>query len=379
MKITRKSFFKGLALGTISLPVALRAILGETNAQDERGDAPGLISGKRYQWKMVTTWPPNFPVLGEGCIMLADIIREMSGGRLDIQVFSGGELVPALEAFDAVRNGSAQMGSGSPYYWAGKAPAVQFFSSVPFGFNAQQQNAWLIAGGGMELWRERYADFNLVPFIGGNTGVQMGGWFNREINTINDFRGLKMRIPGLGGRVLERLGGSPVLLAGGEIYTGLERGVIDATEWVGPYHDYVMGFHEIAKYYYYPAWHEPGTAFEFFVNRQAYEALPADLQAIIRYATDHINIWTLSTFEAKNAEYLEKIRQEPTVDVRPFPRDVMQQARAVSQEVIEEFVETDAFTRRVYDSFQQFRRRSIEWSEITEKIYYDVIQPDNLM
>ncbi|MEL7159920.1 MAG: TRAP transporter substrate-binding protein, partial [Bacteroidota bacterium] len=291
----RKNFFKALAAGTIGLPLFLRLMGGKAEAQG----GPSTVSGRRYDWKMVTTWPPGFPILGEGAQMLADMCRTMSGGRLNITVYGGGELVPALQAFDAVRQGAAEMGSGAAYYWAGKAPAAQFFAGFPFGLNAQQMNAWLLSGGGMELWRELYADYGLVPFVGGNTGVQMGGWFNREIKSADDFRGLKMRMPGLGGRVLEALGGTPVLLPGGELYTGLERGIIDATEWVGPYHDYIMGFHEIASHYYYPGWHEPGTAFEFFVNKDKYDELPADLQKILEVSTHYINMYTISEMEAQ--------------------------------------------------------------------------------
>ncbi|RMD99370.1 MAG: ABC transporter substrate-binding protein, partial [Bacteroidetes bacterium] len=210
LSISRKTFFKGLALGTLSLPFVLRTCGGQNLAQ-QRSSGPAVLSERRFRWKMVTTWPPNFPVLGEGCNLLAKWIGEMSGGRLEIKVFGGGELVPALEAFDAVRGEAAEIGSGASYYWAGKVPAAQFFASVPFGMNAQQLNAWILTGGGMELWEELYADFGLVPLLGGNTGVQMGGWFNREINTLSDLQGLKMRMPGLGGKVLEKAGGSPVL------------------------------------------------------------------------------------------------------------------------------------------------------------------------
>ena len=182
--INRKKFFTGLALGTISLPFIIRSCGSPNQVQPESG--PGIVTGKKYQWKMVTTWPPNFPVLDEGCKLFAKWVKEMSAGRLDIRVYGGGELVPALEAFDAVRSGAAEIGSGAAYYWAGKSPAAQFFASVPFGMNAQQVNAWIISGGGMELWKELYADFGLVPMVGGNTGVQMGGWFNREINSIAD-------------------------------------------------------------------------------------------------------------------------------------------------------------------------------------------------
>jgi TRAP-type mannitol/chloroaromatic compound transport system substrate-binding protein len=365
----RKQFLQGLAAGTIALPVALRLLLGEAHA--EQGDSYQVSNGQRYDWKMVTTWPPGFPILGEGCELLATLVKKMSAGRLNIEVFGGGELVPALEAFNTVSSGGAEMGSGSPYYWAGKVPGAQFFSGYPFGLNAQQMNAWLLAGGGLELWRELYAKHNLVPFIGGNTGVQMGGWYNREINSVADFKGLKMRMPGLGGRVLEALGGTPVLLAGGELYTGLERGVIDATEWVGPYHDYIMGFHEIAKYYYYPGWHEPGTAFEFFVNKDKYDELPLDLQTILEVATHYINMYTLSAFEAKNAEYLEKLRAVPTLSVRPFPDEVIIKAKAAATETIADFAAGDPFAQKVYEQVVAFKKRANDWGEITERIYYN--------
>ena len=363
----RRKLLQGIAAGTIALPVALRLLAGEGRAQSR----PATVSGERFDWKMVTTWPPGFPILGEGCQQLADLCREMSGGRLNITVYGGGELVPALEAFDAVRQGAAEVGSGAAYYWAGKLPAAQFFAGYPFGLNAQQMNAWLLAGGGMELWRELYATVGLVPFAGGNTGVQMGGWFNRRIDSVADFRGLKMRMPGLGGRVLERLGGTPVLLPGGEIYTGLERGILDATEWVGPYHDYIMGFHEIAKYYYYPGWHEPGTNFEFFVNQDKYAALPPDLQRIFEVATHYINVYTLSAFEAKNAEYLEKLRGVPGLYILPYPNEVVALARRAAGEVMEEYADYDVTTRKVYASLTSFRKSAKPWSELTEQRFYD--------
>lgn len=368
MSTTRKNFLKGLAAGTIALPVALRLLLGEGKAQETKY---AVNSGQRYDWKMVTTWPPGFPILGEGCELLAELIRKMSNGRLNIEVYGGGELVPALESFTAVRQGAAQMGSGAPYYWAGTAPAAQFFAGYPFGLNAQQLNAWMLSGGGLELWRELYADFGLIPFLGGNTGVQMGGWYNREINSVADFKGLKMRMPGLGGRVLEALGGTPVLLAGGEIYTGLERGVIDATEWVGPYHDYIMGFHEITKYYYYPGWHEPGTAFEFFVNKEAYEALPPDLQTIVEVATHYINVYTLSAFEAKNAEYLAKLKEIDTLSIRGFPDDVIEAGKKAAKESIADFANQDPFAKRVYTAVTAFKKQAEKWGDITEKLYYN--------
>ncbi len=371
MKINRKTFFKGVALGTISLPFILRSCLNYNIAQN--GQSPNILSDKTYRWKMVTTWPPNFPVIGEACQLFADLVQRMSAGRIQIRVYGGGELVPPLEAFDAVRSGAAEVGSGAAYYWAGKAPAAQFFASVPFGMNAQQVNAWIQAGGGQELWEALYRDYNLAPMLGGNTGVQMGGWFNREINSIADLRGLKMRIPGLGGKVLEKAGGAPVLLAGGEIYTGLERGVIDATEWLGPFHDYLMGFHEIAKYYYSPGWHEPGTALEFFINKTIFDRLPDDLQAIIRSAAAQINGWCFSQMEAKNAERLTTLLNEG-IDLRTYPPEVLDQLRSYTEDVIREITESDPFSRRVYDSYHAFRKRSQHYAAITERVFYNRIQ-----
>jgi TRAP-type mannitol/chloroaromatic compound transport system substrate-binding protein len=373
MKLTRKTFFKGLALGTISLPFLIRGLGSSSRAQEDASGSPGIITAKRYRWKMTTTWPPNFPIIGEACTKYAELVKALSGGRIDIKVYGGGELVPALEAFDAVRSGGVELGSGSAYYWAGKLPAGQFFASVPFGMNAQQLNAWLFSGGGLGLWEELYRDFNLVPMPGGNTGVQMGGWFNREISSIASLKGLKMRIPGLGGKVLEKAGGAPVLLAGGEIYTGLERGVIDATEWLGPYHDMLMGFHEIAKYYYTPGWHEPGTMLEFFINKNLYDSLPNDLQTILRTAAMHINLWVLSEMEAKNAEALGRLLEGGIV-LRRFPDEVIERLRAYTAEVILDLTDKDPACRKVYASYDAFRRQAARYSEITEKAFYERLQ-----
>ena len=320
---------------------------------------------KPIKWRMVTTWPPHFPVLGESADMMAQWIDSMSGGRLQIQVYGGGELVPPFEVFDAVSQGSVHMGHGAAYYWSGKIPASVCFAAVPFGLNAQQMNAWMLSGGGLELYSKCYDKYNLVPFIAGNTGVQMGGWFNKEINTVDDLKGLKMRMPGLGGQVIAKAGGSAVVVPGGELYTSLERGVIDATEWIGPYHDYLMGFHKIAKYYYYPGWHEPGTALELIVNKQAYESLPPDLQKIVETAAARSNVWMLSEFEAKNNEYLEKILAEGT-ELRKFPDDVLAKLKTLSDEVIAEQCEADAQLKEVYESMNAFKESSNNWKLVSE-------------
>lgn len=263
--------------------------------------APGVAqAGTKIKWKMVTAWPKNFPGLGAGANLLAKMINGMSGGRMKVKVYGANELVPAFEVFDAVSKGTAQMGHSGAYYWKGKREATQFFSAVPFGLTAQEMNAWLYYGGGMELWRELYAPFNLIPAAAGNSGVQMAGWFNREIKTVDDLKGLKMRIPGLGGEVLRRAGGTTVNIPGGELFTSLQSGTIDATEWVGPYNDLAFGLYKVAKFYYYPGWHEPGSTMEALINKQAFNKLPDDLQSIVLAACKAVNMDMLSEYTARN-------------------------------------------------------------------------------
>ena len=367
----RKEFLKKIAIGTAGLAAVTTACRNEVTTTTD--GAPAIHTGKKYKWNMLTTWPPNYPIIGEGCEKFAQWVNEMSGGRMTIKVYGGGELVPALEVFDAVTSGTAEMAHGCSYYWAGKAPAAQFFATIPFRMNAQQMNSWLLSGGGLELWRELYAKFNLIPFPAGNTGVQMGGWFNKEINSIEDLKDLKMRIPGFGGKVLSKAGGTPVLSAGSEIYTNLERGVIDATEWIGPFHDYKMGFHDIAKYYYSPGWHESGTVLECFINKLKYEALPKDLQVIIESAALRLNLWMLSEIEAQNNLFLDKFINEEKVDIRTLPDDVLDTLRGYTEEILSEIVNKDPFAKRVYDSMNDFKNRASKWAEVTEKVFYNKI------
>lgn len=362
-QIKRRDFFRtGTLLGGSAL------IFG--CGQQQTGDAPAVTSTKSFQWNLVTAWPPHFPVMGEGLDMMATWIAKMSQGRLKIKVFGGGELVPALETFDTVSQGIAEMGHGAAYYWAGKVPAAQFFTAVPFGMNAQHMNAWLYSGGGLKLWEDLYTPFNLVPMPAGNTGMQMGGWFNKEINAPADLKGLKMRIPGLGARVLEKAGASPILMPAGEIYTSLERGVIDASEWVGPYHDSLMGFDDIARYCYYPGWHELGPVLELIINKSKWESLPEDLQEIIRTAAFRVNIWMLAEFEAKNSIYLQKLQTEGKVEFRQFPEAVMQALRRYSDEVITKLTAENAKASEIYASFDKFRKQVGNWSAVSEKMYY---------
>ena len=324
---------------------------------------------KVYRWKLITTWPKNLPGLGVAPERLAEHLRKMSNGRLDIKVYGAGELVGAFEIFDAVSQGTAEMGHGAAYYWRGKLPAAAMFATVPFGMNAQEMNGWLHHGGGLELWRELYAPFNLVPFAAGNSGVQMAGWFNKEINSLADLQGLKMRIPGLGGEVLARAGGVPVSLPGSEVYTALQTGVIDATEWVGPYNDLALSLHTAAKYYYYPGWHEPGPTLEAFVNKDAWDSLPPDLQEMITVATRAINEDMLSEFTARNNAALVTLIEEHGVELRELPEDVMQRLKALSGEVVAESAQQDELSKRIYASYMAYAQAVKSYHEISEQAY----------
>jgi TRAP-type mannitol/chloroaromatic compound transport system substrate-binding protein len=321
---------------------------------------------------MVTTWPPNLAVLQTGALRFAKRVEEVSSGRMKIHVFAGGELVPPLGVFDAVSSGTVQMGNGASYYWAGKVPAAQWFTSVPFGLNAQGMNAWL-ASGALKLWEKVYDPFNLVPRPMGNTGMQMGGWFRNEIHSVTDFKGLKMRMPGLGGKVVARAGGAVVLKPASEIFTSLERGVIDATEWVGPLHDLKMGFYKAAHYYYYPGWHEPGSCLELIVNKKAYLSLPQDLQRIIDMAAMEANIWTLNEFEAGNGAALKELVETHKVNLRRFPESLLTELKKLSLETLEEEAGKSDESRKVHTDFVQFKKQFGGWSEVSEKAYYDVM------
>lgn len=319
-------------------------------------------------WTMVTTWPPGFQGLGTGAEYLAEQINKLSDGRIKVKVYGAGELVPALQVFDAVSSGSVQMGHGASYYWKGKLPAASFFSSVPFGLNAQEMNSWLLKGGGLELWQELYAPYNLIPMPGGNTDIQMAGWFNKEINSMEDIKGLKMRIPGLGGEVLKRAGGTPELIAGGEIFSALEMGRIDAAEFVGPYNDLAFGFYKAAKYYYYPGWQEPGTTLEAIINKEAMEQLPKDLQDIVRSACLVANADMLAEFSQKNSEALKSLVVDHSVELRRLPDDVLDRFKEISEELVAEQGQHDELSKRIYQSYLNFKSNSLEWRKISQSL-----------
>ncbi len=352
----RRDFIKNIGTGAIAAGAGLA---GMTAAEAKA----------KIKWKMVTTWPKNFPGLGTGANRLAEAINEMSGGRMHVKVYGAKELVPAFEVFDAVERGTAEMGHGAAYYWKGKSETAQFFSTVPFGLTAQEMNGWLYFGGGLEMWRELYKPFGLIPAPGGNTGMQMGGWFNKEIKSVEDLKGLKMRIPGLGGEVLKRAGGTPVNLPGGELFTSLQSGAIDATEWVNPYNDLAFGLFKAAKYYYYPGFHEPGTTLEALINQQAFEALSKDLQAIVLSACKLANQEMLAEYTARNPAALKTLVEKHKVDIRSYPDDVLATLRKYSKEVVEELAAKDDFARTVYDSYMEFLKGSRQWGSIADFAY----------
>jgi TRAP-type mannitol/chloroaromatic compound transport system substrate-binding protein len=369
---TAKNYYTPLII--LALIVALTTMswlyIGERSRDHSVTMTERSRSGQQvYHWKLVTTWPKNFPGLGTAPEKFAAIVNTMSQGRLLIKVYGAGELVPAMGVFDAVSTGSAQAGHGAAYYWKGKLPSSIFFTAVPFGMTAQEMNGWLYHGGGMELWREAYAPFNLVPMAGGNTGVQMAGWFNREINSIADIKGLKMRIPGSGGEVWNRLGGTSITLPGGELYTSLQTGVIDATEWVAPYNDMAFGFHEVAKYYYYPGWHEPGSTLELIINKPAFEALPKDLQAIVETAARYANADMLDEYTARNNTALKALVTKHHVQLRKLPDDVLKVLHRESDAYLKELSENDPLTKKVYTSWKNFMEDAKEYHHISEQAY----------
>ena len=326
---------------------------------------------KKYNWRLVTSWPKNYPGLGMAPERIADLVEEMSDGQMKITVYGAEEQVPAFGVFDAVSSGSHQMGHSGGYFWKGKVPAAQFFTSVPFGLTADEINAWVNRGGGLELWREIYAPFNIYPIPAGNTGTQMFGWFNKEINSLEDIKGLKMRIPGIGGEVLKEAGGIPVTLPGGELFTALQTGVIDATEWVGPYNDLTFGFHQAAKYYYYPGWHEPGPMLELLINKDAWESLPKHLQVIIETASKAVNQDMLDEYLAKNNQALTELVEVHGVELRKLPDDVIEEFRKISNRILDDLASEDETIAKVYSSYLKFKNDVSAYHEISEDAFIE--------
>ena len=362
----RRTFLSGATV------VGATAATACGQGQDETSSAPAapaINRGETRRLRMVTTWPANFPGLGTAANNVARIANEMSGGTLDIRVFAAGEIVGAFEAFDAVSTGTADMYHAAEYYWQGKSPGFNFFTAVPMGMNAQEIMAWCEFGGGQELWEELAGEFGVISFQAGNTGHQMGGWFKREVNSLEDFRGLRMRIPGLGGNILRELGGAAVALSGGEIYPALQNGTIDATEWVGPWNDLAFGFYREAPYYYGPGFHEPGSALGVGINRGVWDSLSSDHKAIIRNACRAANNQSIAEFQHQNGIALDVLRNEHGVQLRGFSDEIWARVGVIAEEVVADVANADPLTRRIYDSYMESRRRSREWGMVSEFPY----------
>ena len=351
--------------------IFLFGIISGCSGGQESSNFANTEEYKTYKWRLVTSWPKNYPGLGMAPERIADLVEEMSDGQMQITVYGAGEQVPAFGVFDAVSSGSHQMGHSGGYFWKGKVPAAQFFTSVPFGLTADEINAWVNRGGGLELWREIYEPFNIYPIPAGNTGTQMFGWFNKEINSLEDVKGLKMRIPGIGGEVLKEAGGIPVTLPGGELFTALQTGVIDATEWVGPYNDLTFGFHQAAKYYYYPGWHEPGPMLELLINLDAWNSLPKHLQVIIETATKAVNQDTLDEYLARNNQALTELIEVHGVELRKLPDDVIEEFRVISNKILSDLAKEDDVIGKVYDSYIEFKDNVTEYHKISEDSFIE--------
>ncbi len=354
--MNRRKIVKSLGVGGLATGVAAASAFPK----------PALSQGLK-QWRMVTAWPANFPGLGTGANLLAELIGRMSDGRLTVQVFSAGEIVPAFEAMDAVGSGTAEMGHGAPYYWQGKVNAVAYVSAIPFGLTAQEQNAWFYFGDGQKLADKIYAEMGTKFFPSGNTGTQMGGWFNKEMNSLADYQGLKMRTPGLGGKVVAAAGGNVVNLPGGEIAAALQSGAIDAIEWVGPYNDLAFGLYQSAKYYYYPGWQEPGAVLDCFVNLAAWDSLSDDLKAIVEVANRAVNLAVLSEFAARNKESLEVLVNQHGVELRAFSDEILIGLGQLAGQVMNDDASKDPLSREVLDNILKFRAPAVTYAGVAEQ------------
>jgi TRAP-type mannitol/chloroaromatic compound transport system substrate-binding protein len=338
-------------------------------------DAPYVIAQPKIQWRMSTGWPATLDVLQGAARRLATVVEETSGGRFRIEVFPGGQIMQPFECFDAASKGTIEAFMAAPFYWADRDPAIQWFHTVPFGMNCQGMAAWFHQGDGLRLMEETYGAFDLVPRPGMAQAPQMAGWFRKRITTIGDYKGLKMRIGPLGGKVVARAGGTAALTPAADIYGALERGVVDAAEWVGPHDDMKLGLHRTARYYYYPGWHEPGATNEFGFNKKAYEALPIDFRRMLDHAATAVQVYGFTDFHAKNAIALDKLRTEfkSKVEVLPLPAPVLRGLRKLAIEVLREESEKTPMARKVHASFTKFQALVGPWDHVAEGAYHQLV------
>ena len=366
------------AAAAVATGAGIIGVLGSSNSSSQKSSqakpaksdlASPAISRGIKQFRLATTWPKDFPGLGQMPTRFAEDMYAMSDGLIVVKVFAAGELVGALECFDATSSGAADMYHGAEYYWQGKSKAFSFFTAVPMGMTSGEILAWVDHGGGQELWDDLSAEFNIKGLLTGNTGHQTGGWFKREMNSLEDFKGLKIRIPGLGGEVIRRMGGAAVLLPGGEIYQALQSGSIDATEWVGPWNDYALGFYREAPYYYAPGFHEPGSALSLGINLDVWNNFTSSEQAIIKMASMKSNSFSVGEYNHENSRALNILKTEHGIQPRFFSQEIMTQIGKISDEVVAEVGRSDARTQKVYDSYIKARNELRGWTEMSDGRY----------
>ena len=341
----------------------------KTSTSKAAGLATPAISKNRRQLRMATTWPKDFPGLGQMPNRFSKALYEMSDGRLEVKVYAAGELVGALECFDATSTGAADMYHGAEYYWQGKSKAFSFFTAVPMGMTAAEIMGWIDHGGGQAMWDELSADFNIKPFQAGNTGHQTGGWFKREMNSLEDFKGLKIRMPGLGAEVIRRLGGAAVHLSGGEIYQALQSGSIDATEWVGPWNDYALGFYREAPNYYAPGFHEPGASLAVGINLDIWNSFAKSEQAMISFACKSANDASVGEYTFENAKALDVLKTKHGITPKFFSDEIMIEIGRISEDVVREFGNADKRTQKIYESYLAARNQYRGWTEMSDGRY----------
>jgi TRAP-type mannitol/chloroaromatic compound transport system substrate-binding protein len=335
--------------------------------------APAIVrADTKLTWKMVTSWPKNSPGVGVNAQRLADSITAMSGGRLTVQLYAAGELVPPFECFDAVSTGAAEMAHASPYFWQGKDKSFHFFTGVPFGLFANEHMGWIWFGGGQALWEKAYAPFGVQPFYCGSSGPQAGGWFRKEIKTVDDFKGLKMRIAGLGGEVLRRLGVNVVLLPPGEIFQAMQSGTIDAAEWVGPWNDLAFGLFRVAKNYYMPSFFEFGPALELMVNKKLYDALAPDLKEIVKRAAFASAAESYADFSYHNVASLKPLLEKEGVEVRTLSDDIVKVLAKETKSVLLDIAAATPMAKEVYDSFEAYRQQCASYAKVMDLAAYQM-------
>jgi len=351
----KRDFIKKAALGAAA-----------TAAVSPLAAATSLANSKKtYEWSIVTSWPKNYPVLGVAVERFVKLLEVLTSGRMKVKVFAAGELVPAFGVFDAVSRGTVQLGHTAPAYAKGKSPVQQFLQNIPFGFTSDEMLAWLYFGDGLKLWQESLAPFNLIPFLCVNSGLQWGGWFNKRIESVADLKGLKIRIPGLGGEVYRKLGATPVSIPGGEIFTSMKSGVIDAVEWGNPYVDMAFGLHRAAKYYYYPGWHDPAANVVLYANKKAYDELPEDLKEAVRCAIQTVNV-EVSADNLGNCFYsYNKLRKIKGIEILSFSESLMKQFKVASKQVLAELANQSKESKKVYDSMEKFLKLATEYSKVS--------------